>query len=88
MARDGSPEIFVISGFDNRTATNHVGSISLVAGAVSDRVLSGPNVNRGWLNLVVKQPFGLVPAMTAPGLAAAIGLLALVRAYFVRRRVR
>jgi len=83
----GSPEIFVISGFDNRTATNHVGSISLVAGAVSDRTLSGPNANRGWINWVVKQPFGLVPALTTPGLAAAIGLLALVGAYFVHRRM-
>jgi len=47
----GPPQIFMLSGSDNRVAG--VGTISLVSGGVSDTVLSGPTANRGWLNLTV-----------------------------------
>jgi hypothetical protein len=48
----GAPEVFTLSGYDNRAPTG-IGPISLVAGGVSNRAASGPNANRGWLNLVV-----------------------------------
>jgi hypothetical protein len=82
-----STEIFVLSGSSARAGTGQ-GTLSLVSGSVSDRSLSAPNANRGWLNLVIKPPFGVVPAMSTPGIAAAIGLIALVGAYFVRKRLK
>jgi hypothetical protein len=81
-----STEVFVLSGMDTRDPITGQGTINLVSGTVSDRSLSAPNANRGWLNLEIKPPFGVVPAMTTPVLAAAIGLIALVGAYFVRKR--
>lgn len=88
-ANAGAPktfEIFMMAGSDVRAAGTGQGSVSLVSGAVSARTASGANGNRGWLNMQIKPPFGVVPAMTTPGLAAAIGLIALVGAYFVRKR--
>ena len=79
--------LFTLTGSDNRNVATGQGSVSLVSGSVSDRALSAPNANRGWLNMSIKPPFGVVPAMTTPGLAAAIGLLALAGAYFVRKRL-
>jgi hypothetical protein len=81
-----STEVFVLSGMDTRDPITGQGFVNLVSGSVSDRSLSAPNANRGWLNLEISPPFGVVPAMTTPGLAAAIGLIALVGAYFVRKR--
>lgn len=45
-----SPEVFVISGDDARTAGG-AGTIQMVAGAMSARTLSGPNANRAWVKL-------------------------------------
>lgn len=85
----GTPtsEVFVLSGSDMRAPGTGQGSVSLVSGSVSARTLSGPNSNRGWINMAIAPPFGVVPAMTTPGLAAAIGLIALAGAYFVRKRL-
>jgi len=71
----GYPEIFIFTGSDNRI--NGVGTISLVAGAVSNRTLSGPNGNRGWLNLTVGPRTVPTPAISRGGLAFAFGLFAL-----------
>lgn len=76
----GGTERFTRTGTDNRNATGS-GTMSLVASAVSMRGLSGPNANRGWLNLTVPEP---TTALSAAGafllLAACHGL--------VRRRSR
>ncbi len=64
-----SPEIFILSGTDTRV--NGVGTINLVAGALSDRTLTGANANRGWLNLTVG---GDTPGLSSWG----IGILAVL----------
>jgi len=75
-------ETFILSGSDSRTPGG-LGNISLVAGAISARVLSGPNGNRGWLNLTIVPVVPLLP----PGvLAATGGLVALAGGYMLRRR--
>ena len=79
-------ELFVLSGSDGRAGATATGSISLVAGAVSARALSGPNANRGWLNLTVGSSIGSVPVLPAYGVAALVGLTALTGAYALRRR--
>lgn len=64
-----SPEVFVATGSDNRV--NGIGTISLVAGGLSDRALSGPNANRAWLNFTV--------AGDTPGLSSwGVGLVAVM----------
>jgi hypothetical protein len=82
----GGAETFVISGNDGRVSG--VGPISLVAGTIAQRTVSGPNANRGWLNLVVGTPTVATPAVSGYGLAAAFGLLVLAGGYALRRRVR
>jgi len=82
-----TPEIFVITGSDGR-ASDGTGSISLVSGSVSARLLTGPNSNRGWLNLVVGPEIGNVPVMPLYGVAALVGLTALSGAYALRRKNR
>ena len=68
-------------------------SISLVSGAMSDRAVSGPNANRGWMNLCVGAPNGIdcpqftVPTMGTHGLVALMGLIALAGGYMLRRRL-
>lgn len=79
-------ETFIISGGDARAAGLGTGSISLVAGAVSARTLSGPNANRGWLNLTIGALAQNVPVLPAYGVAALVGLTALSGAYALRRR--
>jgi hypothetical protein len=79
------PEIFVFSGMDSRV--NGVGNISLVSGSVSWRALSGPNANRGWLNLTVGPRIVPTPAVSKGGLAAVFGLFALAGGYALRWRV-
>ncbi len=71
-------EIFFAKGNDARTAGG-AGNISLVAGSLSDRNLSGPNANRAWVSL---------PEPTvALGAAAALGVLGLCHS-LLRRRSR
>jgi len=87
-ANAGAPEIFTFTGSDNRV--NGVGTISLVCGGVSDRGVSGPNGNRGWLNYTIGPVIldGPVPAVSHGGLAAVFGLLALAGGYTLHRRAR
>lgn len=78
------PEVFFLSGTDTRATGALIGSgnVSLVAGALSNRALSGPNANRAWvsLNLVqTPEPFAMA------GAAGALGMLALCHTV-VRRR--
>jgi hypothetical protein len=82
----GPAEIFTITGSDNRVSG--VGSISLVAGSVSNRTVSGPQANRGWLNLSIGAPLGALPSMSGPGIAALVGLMSLAGGYAMRQRNR
>ena len=64
------PETFTLTGSDGRAATG-MGNISLVSGGLSNRTVSGPNVNRGWLNLVIgAQLPGEVPSISGLGIAS------------------
>lgn len=80
----GVPELFTLSGSDARVSG--VGSISLVSGGLSNRALSGPNANRGWLNLSIGSPLGTLPSMSGPGIAALVGLMSLAGGYAMRQR--
>jgi hypothetical protein len=75
----GTPEIFIRTGSDGRVSG--VGGISLISGAMSNRTLSGPNGNRGWLNLYVPEP------TAALGAAGALLMLAACHS-LMRRRSR
>ena len=75
----GTPENFMLTGSDARVGG--IGTISLVSGAMSDRTLSGPNANRGWLNLTVGET---TPALGTWG----IGALAIALAGVAARRLR
>jgi hypothetical protein len=75
------PEIFFMSGMDNRAPGPGTGNVSLVSGALSQRNLSGPNGNRGWLRLNVPEP------TAALGVAGALAMLGLCHG-LVRRRSR
>lgn len=75
------PETFFLSGTDTRV--NGEGNISMVSGAVSQRNLSGPNANRGWVSLNLSLP---EPGV-ALGAAGALGMLGLCHG-LVRRRSR
>jgi hypothetical protein len=82
----GAKEAFFLTGSDNRVSG--VGTISLVAGGLSNRAVSGPNGNRGWLNLTVGAPLGALPSMSGPGIAALVGLMSLAGGYAMRQRNR
>ena len=78
----GGLEKFTLSGKDSRDALGN-GMLSMVSGALSTRVTTGPNANRGWLRLDLSDH--IIPASSPVGLAAAAGLLLLVGGYAVRR---
>ena len=65
---------------DNRTLMGG-GTLSLVSGALSNRAISGPNANRGWMRLVLPEP------KAALGAGAALAALAVCHA-LARRRTR
>jgi hypothetical protein len=80
----GAPEVFTITGMDSRTVGG-AGTIQLVSGAVSQRTVSGPNSNRGWvrLELIAGQA---VPAMSGGGIALlSVSVLAAGLFAFARR---
>jgi hypothetical protein len=56
---DGGTEQFSLSGSDNRV--NGIGTLSLVSGNVSDRQVTGPNANRGWMNLTISNQVPGIP---------------------------
>ena len=76
----GTPEVFVLTGSDNRV--NGVGTISLVAGGLSDRALSGPNANRAWLNFTVG---GDTPGLSSWGVGLVAVMLASAGIWRARR---
>jgi len=78
-AAKGSAEVFTLTGMDSRVAG--VGTISLVAGGLSDRVSSGPNANRSWARYTLPEPGAVL------GAAAALAMLAFCHG-LVRRRAR
>ncbi|HKA14267.1 MAG TPA: hypothetical protein VKH41_04555 [Myxococcota bacterium] len=75
----GTPEVFTITGMDTRM--NGVGTISLVSGALSDRVTSGANSNRSWARYTLPEPGAVL------GAAAALAMLGVCHG-LVRRRNR
>ena len=85
MSAMGSPEIFIISGNDTRTAGG-LGTIQMVAGALSARPLSGDNANRGWVRLVLA--VSPVPGLSPLGMGIAIVLLMLVPTFYFGMRAR
>lgn len=82
----GNPETFTITGADARAA-NGVGSLSLVAGYISTRATSGPNGNRGWLNMQIGTSPN-VPMLPLYGVLTLAALTALSGAYKLRHRER
>jgi hypothetical protein len=85
----GAPEIFVLTGMDNRTASGG-GTIQLVSGSLSTRSTTGDNANRGWIKLILKgspTPTPGVPALSRASLAAMAGLMLLGAGYAMRRRL-
>jgi hypothetical protein len=74
----GPPETFIRTGSDGRVSG--VGGISLVGGALSNRATSGPNANRGWINIYVPEPGAVLGATAA--------LLMLVTCHRLTRRNR
>ena len=78
-AAKGSPEVFTLTGMDSRVGG--VGTISLVAGALSDRVTTGPNANRSWARYTLPEPGAVL------GAAAALAMLGVCHG-LVRRRSR
>jgi hypothetical protein len=74
----GAAELFKIEGKDTRTAMG-AGTISLVAGAVSKRPVSGANANRSWARYTLPEPGA------ALGAAAALVVLGICHG-LVRRR--
>jgi len=75
----GTPEVFTLTGMDSRVGG--VGTISLVAGALSDRVYSGANANRSWAQYTLPEPGAVL------GAAAALAMLGVCHG-LVRRRSR
>ncbi len=84
-AAGGAGEKFTLSGKDSRTI-HGAGTIQMVAGALSARTTSGPNANRGWIQLELGT-LTPVPSMSPLGLAAMVGLLLLAFGYATRRRI-
>jgi hypothetical protein len=74
------PEVFFLSGTDTRD-TQGTGNVTLVSGALSQRALSGPNANRGWVRMLLPEPGA------ALGAAGALGLLGVCHSLVRRRRV-
>jgi hypothetical protein len=60
----GVYEKFTITGKDSRTPMG-AGTISLVAGALSHRKLTGPNANRAWARYTLPEPGAVLGAVAA-----------------------
>lgn len=78
----GADEVFVMSGMDSRV--NGIGTISLVTGSMSDRGVSGPNANRGWLQITVGET---TPSLSSWGFAALALVLAAAATIKIRKSV-
>jgi hypothetical protein len=53
-------EVFTITGGDTRPGGVGPGNIQMVTGTVSDRTLSKPNANRGWVSLTLPEPAAML----------------------------
>jgi len=78
-------ETFTLSGRDSRTSRG-AGTIQMVSGSLSNRKTTGPNANRGWVELTMVGPFG-VPALSPAALGVMAGLMLLAAGYAMRRRI-
>jgi hypothetical protein len=72
----GPDEIFIRTGTDRRNQAGS-GVVSLVTGAISERVISGPNGNRTWVTYEIPEPSAIMAA--SAGLFALFGCHVLVR---------
>lgn len=72
-AAKGGAEVWMITGKDTRTAGGG-GTIQMVSGSLSTRVLTGDNANRGWVQLTLL-PTGTASAMGPIGIAMAASLM-------------
>jgi hypothetical protein len=79
MSALGKGEKFVIKGADGRDAMGE-GTISLVAGALSNRNVSGPNANKSWARYTLPEPGATL------GAVAALAALAICHGLVRRRR--
>lgn len=79
-------EHFILSGSDARVSG--VGTLSLVSGATSTRLVTGPNANRGWMNLAIQYPLPRpVPGLSSGAVLMLVGLVAGATLFLVRRAV-
>lgn len=87
-AAKGGAETFTLSGNDLRTAGGN-GTIQMVSGALSARLASGPNANRGWVRLILGTGLNpsQVPSMSLVGMATTVALILLAFGYTMRRRL-
>lgn len=88
VAKNGRPspdnETFTLTGNDGRTALGG-GTIQMVSGAVSARVATKENANRGWVQLNLN-PVGVTPALGPVAQLALGGLVLLAGGYVARRK--
>jgi hypothetical protein len=79
------PETFTLSGRDRRTRHGG-GTIQMVSGSLSTRAFTGPNANRGWVELTMLGIHEL-PALSPMSLGVMAGLMLLGAGYAMRRRI-
>jgi hypothetical protein len=72
-----TPQVFTITGKDSRTKMG-AGTLSLVAGSLSDRKFSGTSANRAWARLTMPEP--------GPMVATAVALATLGVCHAIARR--
>ena len=84
----GGLEKFTLSGKDSRTL-HGAGTIQMVSGSLSTRPATGPNGNRGWIELTLKRTGGGVPMLSPSMQVIAIAMLLLAGSYaaYALRRV-
>jgi hypothetical protein len=77
-------EKFTLSGSDNRVGG--IGTLSMVSGAVSNRTQTGPNGNRGWMNLAIKNSLPRpVPGLSTGAVLMLVALVAGSTLFLARR---
>ena len=77
-------EVFTLTGSDNRVGG--LGTLSLVSGAASNRTVTGPNGNRGWMNLsLVRALPRPVPGLSTGAVLMLVALVAGATLFLVRR---
>ena len=88
VAKNGRPspdnETFTLTGRDDRTVLGG-GTIQMVSGAVSNRVATKENADRGWVKLHLNA-FALTPVLGPMAQIALGGLIVLAGGYVARRK--